>query len=221
MKIRKICIILKQLQIITSRFELKGDFVMKATGIVRRIDDLGRIVIPKEIRRVMRISEGTPLEIFTEADNTILLKKYSPVRELSTIAQDYAEGLAVSANCSVCICDTDRIVAVHRAPKKDYLDAMIARETAGAIWEKKIRILGNVGSWTQNHRVAAAKECIAIRAGEDGSAYTSQIIVPILPDGDAVGCIVAFTTGQDPVVTESVLAAVKVTATLLTKQMLG
>ena len=67
---------------------------MKATGIVRRIDDLGRVVIPKEIRRTLRIKEGTPLEIFTDREGEIILKKYSPIGELSTFAREYAEALA-------------------------------------------------------------------------------------------------------------------------------
>lgn len=66
---------------------------MKATGIVRRIDDLGRVVIPKEIRRTMRIREGDPLEIYTDNDGEVIFKKYSPIGELSGFAGIYAEVL--------------------------------------------------------------------------------------------------------------------------------
>ena len=76
---------------------------MKATGIVRRIDDLGRVVIPKEIRRTLRIKEGTPLEIFTDREGEIILKKYSPIGELSTFAREYAEALAQTTGVLVCI----------------------------------------------------------------------------------------------------------------------
>ena len=61
---------------------------MKATGIVRRIDDLGRVVIPKEIRRTLRIKEGTPLEIFTDREGEIILKKYSPIGELNILQKN-------------------------------------------------------------------------------------------------------------------------------------
>ena len=78
---------------------------MKATGIVRRIDDLGRVVVPKEIRRTLRIREGDPVEIFTDSEGKIILKKYSPIGELSTFARQYAESLAQVLECLVCICD--------------------------------------------------------------------------------------------------------------------
>mgnify|MGYP000532614951 CR=1 FL=1 len=84
---------------------------MKATGIVRRIDDLGRVVIPKEIRRTLRIKEGTPLEIFTDREGEIILKKYSPIGELSTFAREYAEALAQTTGVLVCITDHDQVVA--------------------------------------------------------------------------------------------------------------
>ena len=75
---------------------------MKATGIVRRIDDLGRVVIPKEIRRTLRIKEGTPLEIFTDREGEIILKKYSPIGELNIFAKEYAEALAQSSGSGGC-----------------------------------------------------------------------------------------------------------------------
>ena len=84
---------------------------MKATGIVRRIDDLGRVVIPKEIRRTLRIREGDSLEIFTDRQGEIILKKYSPIGELSRFAKDYAESLATTLGSTVCITDHDQIIA--------------------------------------------------------------------------------------------------------------
>ena len=81
---------------------------MKATGIVRRIDDLGRVVIPKEIRRTLRIREGDPLEIFTDREGEVILKKYSPIGELGTLAKIYAESLAQTLGCTVCITDVKR-----------------------------------------------------------------------------------------------------------------
>ena len=84
---------------------------MKATGIVRRIDDLGRIVIPKEIRRTLRIREGDPLEIFTDREGKVILKKYSPIGELGSLAGIYADSLSKTLGCTVCITDTDQVIA--------------------------------------------------------------------------------------------------------------
>ena len=89
---------------------------MKATGIVRRIDDLGRVVIPKEIRRTLRIKEGTPLEIFTDREGEIILKKYSPIGELSLFAKEYAESLSQSTGMLSCITDHDQVVAAAEQP---------------------------------------------------------------------------------------------------------
>ena len=84
---------------------------MKATGIVRRIDDLGRVVIPKEIRRTMRIREGDPLEIYTDREGEVIFKKYSPMGELGSFASQYAETLHKTANMSVIISDRDAVIA--------------------------------------------------------------------------------------------------------------
>ena len=93
---------------------------MKATGIVRRIDDLGRIVVPKEIRRTLRIREGDPLEIFTDREGEIILKKYSPIGELSQFAGEYAESLAQTTGHLVLITDCDHVVTASGAGKKEY-----------------------------------------------------------------------------------------------------
>ena len=85
---------------------------MKATGIVRRIDDLGRVVIPKEIRRTLRIREGDPLEIFVDREGEVILKKYSPIQELGHFAQEYVESLFLSLNKTVLISDRDSFIAV-------------------------------------------------------------------------------------------------------------
>ena len=91
---------------------------MKATGIVRRIDDLGRIVIPKEIRRTLRIKEGDPLEIFTDREGEVILKKYSQVGELGKFAAEFAESLAQTSGHGVCITDRDQIVAAAGGMKR-------------------------------------------------------------------------------------------------------
>ena len=85
---------------------------MKATGVVRRIDDLGRVVIPKEIRKTLRIKEGDPLEIFTDKEGEVILKKYSPIGELSEFATEYAETLAKTTGHIACITDRDTVIAL-------------------------------------------------------------------------------------------------------------
>ena len=97
-------------------------YTMKATGIVRRIDDLGRVVIPKEIRRTMRIREGDPLEIYTDADGEVIFKKYSPIGELSSFTGQYAEVLSRSTNLPVLICDRDHVIACAGIPKREAVD---------------------------------------------------------------------------------------------------
>ena len=92
---------------------------MRPTGIVRRIDDLGRIVVPKEIRRVLRIREGDPLEIFTGKDGEVIIKKYSPLGELGTFAQQYVDSISQILGCPVCVTDRDQIIAVAGMPKKE------------------------------------------------------------------------------------------------------
>ena len=99
---------------------------MKATGIVRRIDDLGRVVIPKEIRRTLRIREGDPLEIFVDRDGEVILKKYSPISELGDFAKEYAEALFDSLGNPVLICDRDTVIAVAGGSKKEYLNKNIS-----------------------------------------------------------------------------------------------
>ena len=94
---------------------------MKATGVVRRIDDLGRVVIPKEIRKTLRIKEGDPLEIFTDREGQIILKKYSPIGELTEFATEYAETLSKTTGHIACITDKDNVIAVSGISKKEFL----------------------------------------------------------------------------------------------------
>ena len=96
---------------------------MKATGIVRRIDDLGRVVIPKEIRRTLKIREGMPMEIFTDVAGEVILKKYSPVGEMSQLAAAYAETLVTLTGHAAAVCDTEQIIAVAGPAKKSFCTA--------------------------------------------------------------------------------------------------
>ena len=95
---------------------------MKATGIVRRVDDLGRIVIPKEIRRTLRIREGDPLEIYTEKDGGVIFRKYSPMGDLQEFAAQICESMGSATGHIAAVADRDGIIAIHGAPKRDLLD---------------------------------------------------------------------------------------------------
>jgi len=152
---------------------------LKATGIVRRIDDLGRVVIPKEIRRTLRIREGDPLEIFTDREGEIILKKYSPIGELGTFAKEYAESLAQNSGHITCIVDKDQIIAVSGGTKKDLLEKHISSELEKAINGRNVVVA------TRNE-----SGFIPILEEDDESMYTHQLITPIISEGDVLGAIV-------------------------------
>lgn len=153
---------------------------MKATGIVRRIDDLGRVVIPKEIRRTLRIREGDPLEIFTDREGGVILKKYSPIGELSDFSKEYAESLQQSIGHIVLIADKDAIISVSGAPKKDYLEKKISNELEKAMEDRKTVMLGEGGG-----------NVIPLYDDEDvKDKYSAQIISPIIAEGDAIGAVI-------------------------------
>lgn len=148
---------------------------MKATGIVRRIDDLGRVVIPKEIRRTLRIREGDPLEIFTDREGEIILKKYSPIGELSLFAGQYAESLAQVCGCLVCICDMDQIVAAAGNGKREFQEKFITKQLEKTLTERK-ELLVSKGE----------KKFVEV-VGEQGTGYGHEVISPILCEGDVIG----------------------------------
>ena len=157
---------------------------MKATGIVRRIDDLGRVVIPKEIRRTLRLREGTPLEIFTDREGEIILKKYSPMVELAAFAVQYAEAMAQATGLMVCITDRDQVIAVSGGSKKDYLQKPVSRQLENAITERM--------SITA---VREDKNFIPLVA-EEPEGTTAQAVVPIICEGDAIGAVALL--GREP-----------------------
>lgn len=152
---------------------------MKATGIVRRIDDLGRVVIPKEIRRTLRIREGDPLEIFTDREGGVILKKYSPIGELSEFSKGYAESLQQVIGNVVIICDKDSIISLSGASKKEYIDKKISEELEKIIEERKTVSL-----------VDASQVIPLYEDDEVEGRYTSQVISPIITEGDAIGAVI-------------------------------
>ena len=157
---------------------------MKATGIVRRIDDLGRVVIPKEIRRTLRLREGTPLEIFTDREGEIILKKYSPMAELSSFAKQYADALAQSTGLAVCITDRDQVIAVAGGMKKDLLQKSISKTLEQSIMERN-----NVVADGTDGRLIPITD-------EDADGYSGQVTAVILCEGDAIGAVILLS--KDP-----------------------
>lgn len=154
---------------------------MKATGIVRRIDDLGRVVIPKEIRRTLRIREGDPLEIFTDREGEIILKKYSPIGELGLFAKQYADSLSQTTGHMVCVTDRDQVIAVSGAPKKTLLSKPISRTLEGVIDGRE-----NILAYQND------KKFVPI-SNEDEDEYKAQVIAPIICEGDAIGSVIITT----------------------------
>lgn len=151
--------------------------LMKATGIVRRIDDLGRVVIPKEIRRTLRIKEGDPLEIYTDREGEVIFKKYSPMGELSEFAADYAEAINRTGGYPICITDKDSIIAVSGAPKKELYDKPISERLERVMDEK---ILFSIEKNPYENFYAT----------DSGNNMRVALAAPIISEGDTIGSVV-------------------------------
>lgn len=180
---------------------------MKATGIVRRIDDLGRVVVPKEIRRTLHIREGDPLEIFTDREGGIILRKYSPIGELSHFAAQYAEALAQASGFIVSITDREQHIAVSGQGKKLLLGHAISKSL-----EKVINQRGFVSGGVRE------KTFIPI-TDQDQVVFTYQVIQPILAEGDAIGAVVMTTCDSAELMGEAEEKLVRAAAAFLGKQM--
>ena len=111
---------------------------MRETGIVRRIDELGRVVIPKEIRKTQRIRTGDSLEIYTDGNGEVIFKKYSPLAELGEPAAVYADVLARRLRCAVAVCDREHIVAAAGAGKGELLGAPLPPEIEPLLTRRKL-----------------------------------------------------------------------------------
>ena len=178
---------------------------MKATGIVRRIDDLGRVVIPKEIRRTLRIREGDPLEIYTDTNGEVIFKKYSPVGELSTFATQYAEVLSRVSNLPTLISDRDHIVAAAGIPKREYLERRVT-----AVIEDLME--------TRRSFMAHPNEVGEIQPVE-GVDRAANIVYPILAAGDVTGAVIMLVGEKNTPPTEVEIKLAQTAAAFLGKQM--
>lgn len=155
---------------------------MKATGIVRRIDDLGRVVIPKEIRRTMRIREGDPLEIYTDREGEVIFKKYSPIGELTGFASQYAETLYKTCNLEVLICDRDAVIAVAGVLKKEYMDKGLSEGLEEIMQGRSVYRSGDDGK-------------VIYPTADEGNTRVS-CAMPIISEGDVIGCVVSLSGAE-------------------------
>lgn len=182
---------------------------MKATGVVRRIDDLGRIVIPKEIRKVLRIKEGDPIEIFTGREGEVILKKYSPIGELSEFASDYAETLAKTTGHIACITDKDSVIAVSGGSKKEFLEQNISKELEQLMDDKEIY------TSNQNNDMSLP----ITKNDNQERKFNSQVIYPIISQGDVIGSVILLSKEQNKRMNETELKVAQSAAGFLSSQM--
>lgn len=177
---------------------------MKATGIVRRIDDLGRVVIPKEIRRTMRIREGDPLEIYTDKDGEVIFKKYSPVGELALFATQICETLNKTTGHTAAVCDRDTIIAISGGARRELLERRIGEELERIIEAR------------QMYQLKAGEHKIPVAEGN--SSQIVSIAAPILAEGDVSGCVV-FLDADGKTMGETEYKLAQTVAGFLGKQM--
>ena len=182
---------------------------MKATGVVRRIDDLGRVVIPKEIRKTLRIKEGDPLEIFTDKEGEVILKKYSPIGELSEFALGYAETLAKTTGHIACITDKDTIIAVSGGSKKELLEKSLSPELEKVLDNKEIY------TSKENNEIALP----IIQNDSKDRKFNSQVIYPIISQGDVIGSVILMSKEPNTQMGEVELKVLQSAAGFLGSQM--
>ena len=178
---------------------------MKATGIVRRIDDLGRVVIPKEIRRTMRIREGDPLEIFTDKDGGLIFKKYSPIGELSDFAAQICDSLRRATDGIAAVCDRDTIIAISGGGKRELLDKPISPQLSEIMDERR------------GYRQQSGGSSTAV-SGEDES-FCISVAAPVITEGDVMGCVLFVTPRGNAPLGEVEFKLAQTVALFLGKQM--
>lgn len=179
---------------------------MKATGIIRRIDDLGRIVLPKEIRKSLKIKEGDMLEIYVQDSGIIMLEKYEPMDSLAKLADKYVEVMSDITGYTACIGTDSYIISAHGQAKKEYLRKDLSQDI--------VNILNDRINWSNKN-----EQNINILKDDNKNKYTSQIVVPIIDSGDVIGCIILVSTDVSKHVTDNDINNAKLVASLLEKQM--
>ena len=178
---------------------------MKATGIVRRVDDLGRIVIPKEIRRTLRIREGDPLEIYTEKDGGVIFRKYSPMGDLQEFAAQMCESIGSATGHIAAVSDRDSIIALYGAPKRDLIDKPNSPELERLMEQRK-------------HYLYRSGDA-PIFAADGAEKYQLGAASPILSQGDLMGCVMLLLDESATPLQEAEQYLAKTAAGFLGKQM--
>ena len=178
---------------------------MKATGIVRRVDDLGRIVIPKEIRRTLKIREGDPLEIYTEKDGGVIFRKYSPMGDLQDFAAQICESIGANTGHVAAVADRDSIIALAGAPKRELVDKPNSQELDKLMEQRK------------HYRYVHGES--PVRAAEGTEKYHLGAASPILCQGDLMGCMMLLLGENDEPLSESDQKVVQIAANFLGSQM--
>lgn len=182
---------------------------MRATGIVRRIDELGRVVIPKEIRRTLRIREGDPLEIFTDHDGEVVLKKYSPIGEIATIAKDYTDSLYRTLGHVALISDRDAVVSSSGAAKREYVEKQLSQDVDQILQGRQLVLLN----------LSTGAKMIPITSDDRPENYSAQIIAPILADGEIVGGLILLSRESGLQMTNIDQKVAETTANIIGRQM--
>jgi AbrB family transcriptional regulator (stage V sporulation protein T) len=177
---------------------------MRATGIVRRIDDLGRVVIPKEIRRTMRIREGDPLEIYTNSDGEVIFKKYSAISEMSENAAYVADIMCKIAGCPVIIFDQDHVVASAGVPKKEFAERRMTDQLEELL-SSRGQFFCPDGSTNNFYPV-------------EGVSRTATAVLPIITAGDISGAVAFMTTDECREVTALQKSLINASAQFLARQ---
>ena len=178
---------------------------MKATGIVRRVDDLGRIVIPKEIRRTLKIREGDPLEIYTEKDGGVIFRKYSPMGDMLEFASQMCEAIGSATGRIAAVADRDSIIALHGAPKRELVD------------KPNSLVLEKLMEQRKNYRFRPGDP--PIRATEASDKYHLGVAAPILSQGDLMGCVMLLMNENTPPLQESDQTLAQTAAGFLGRQL--
>lgn len=155
---------------------------MKATGIVRRIDDLGRVVIPKEIRRTLKIREGMPMEIFTDSSGEVILKKYSPVGEMTQIAQAYVDTLVSLTGYGAVVCDSEQVIAISGPVKKEINGKAISPQ------------IDEILQSNQNFITNGESTLLIAKDSE----ITTLAVFPIASLGDVMGAVMLVKSEKSP-----------------------
>ena len=182
---------------------------MRATGIVRRIDELGRVVIPKEIRRTLRIREGDPLEIFTDHDGEVVLKKYSPIGEIATIAKDYTDSLYRTLGHIALISDRDAVVSASGANKREYIEKALSPEVDQILQSRQLQLLN----------LASGARMIPVTNDDQADAYSAQIVAPILADGEIIGSLILLSRDSGTQMSDVDQKVAETTANIVGRQM--